>query len=121
MARRDQDPPSTLGVGGGTLNADKSISARLCEVAQEKITTWQQNSNSPFAMWLSFLGPHEFYQAPKDVYDSIDPDSLALPEIGIQILRTELSTYAVYAVVLPGRTCAGGHNHEADSSVPRHV
>lgn len=63
-------------------NSDRSVSARLCEVADEYLTDWSTQDRPdgmPFAMWLSFPDPHEFYQAPKDVFEMIDPDSITLP------------------------------------------
>ncbi len=63
-------------------NGEDSISARMCDVTCEFLTGWQQEraqADSPFFMWLSFPDPHEFYQAPQDVFDSIDPSTLRLP------------------------------------------
>jgi arylsulfatase A-like enzyme len=63
-------------------NADRSVTARLCEVADEWLGDWETQGRpdgTPFAMWLSFPDPHEYYQAPKDVFESIDPASIDLP------------------------------------------
>lgn len=60
----------------------QSISARLCDVAMENLDRWDAEDRPddiPFALWLSFPDPHELYQAPADVYESIDPTSIALP------------------------------------------
>ncbi|MBN1558194.1 MAG: sulfatase-like hydrolase/transferase, partial [Lentisphaerae bacterium] len=56
--------------------ADRSVTARLCDVAGEYLADWERDDRpggTPFAMWLSFPDPHEFYQAPRDVVDMIDP------------------------------------------------
>lgn len=60
----------------------ESLSATLSRKAVEWIDEWRQQDKpegKPFAMWLSYPDPHEFYQAPQDVVDSIDPESLDLP------------------------------------------
>jgi arylsulfatase A-like enzyme len=54
----------------------------LSEVAVDYLEDWnkkRRTENKPFAMWLSYPDPHEFYQAPKDIVESIDPDSIAMP------------------------------------------
>jgi len=63
-------------------SSDTSISARLSDVAVEYLSDWRRDdkpSGTPFAMWLSYPDPHEFYQAPRDVVDMIDPSSIELP------------------------------------------
>ena len=62
-------------------NGDASVSARMCEIACEYLEQWHEGDKpdgTPFAMWLSFPDPHELYQAPRDVYDAIDPASIDL-------------------------------------------
>ena len=62
-------------------NADQSVTARMCQVACDYLDDWNADDKPkdiPFAMWLSFPDPHEFYQAPRDVYESIDPASISL-------------------------------------------
>jgi arylsulfatase A-like enzyme len=63
-------------------DAADSITARLIEVATNFLRDWNRDDRPrgmPFAMWLSIPDPHEFYQAPRDVFDSIDPASIELP------------------------------------------
>ncbi len=61
-------------------NASESITARLHDVAVNYLSDWMETGREkPFAMWLSFPDPHEFYQAPRDVFESIDPKSIDLP------------------------------------------
>jgi len=63
-------------------DSSKSITARLCDIAVERLDYWKKikrNKDTPFAMWLSFPDPHELYQAPRDVVDMIKPDSVKLP------------------------------------------
>jgi len=62
--------------------SDQTITARLHEVATEYLRDWHTQdrpAGTPFAMWLSFPDPHEFYQAAHDVVDLIDPDAIQLP------------------------------------------
>jgi arylsulfatase A-like enzyme len=70
------------GCDAAPWDSSQSISARMCEVAEAYIREWdkdQSNQDQPFAMWLSFPDPHEYYQAPYDVVASIDPESIELP------------------------------------------
>ncbi|MBN1865489.1 MAG: sulfatase-like hydrolase/transferase [Victivallales bacterium] len=63
-------------------NSDQSVTARLCQVAEEYIQEWDRvdrKTDTPFCMWLSFPDPHEYYQAPKDVVECIDPATIQLP------------------------------------------
>ena len=62
-------------------SSDESLSAELSRRACEFLDRWDHEdrpSDRPFAMWLSYPDPHEFYQAPQDVVESIDPSSLTL-------------------------------------------
>lgn len=62
-------------------DGEDSVTAKMCDVTVDYLKDWKEKSSdedTPFAMWLSFPDPHEFYQAPKDVYDSIDPASVEL-------------------------------------------
>lgn len=61
-------------------NNEKSITGKLTDVALEYLNEWENEyHDQPFAMWLSYPDPHEKYQCPKDMFDSIDPDSIQLP------------------------------------------
>jgi len=62
--------------------SEKSVTARLCDVAVEYLEDWHREDRPqgvPFAMWLSIPDPHELYQAPRDVVESIPPDSIEMP------------------------------------------
>ncbi len=62
-------------------NADQSISSRLSEVACDFLGDWHRDDqphDQPFAMWLSYPDPHEFYQAPRDVVEMIAEDDVRL-------------------------------------------
>ncbi|MDA3959619.1 MAG: sulfatase-like hydrolase/transferase [Planctomycetota bacterium] len=64
------------------FDGDQSQSARMCEVAVDYLDTWKRDdagADTPFAMWLSFPDPHEFYQAPRDVVARVRSDDLGAP------------------------------------------
>jgi len=55
-------------------NGERSVSARLSQVACEYLKDWanvDRPAGKPFAMWLSFPDPHEVYQAPADCYHAL--------------------------------------------------
>ena len=63
-------------------NGEESVTARLCDVSVEYLRDWvreDRDDDTPFAMWLSFPDPHELYQAPRDVFEMLDPASITLP------------------------------------------
>ena len=62
-------------------DADDSLSAELSRRACGFLDQWDRDDrphDRPFAMWLSYPDPHEFYQAPRDAVEAIDPESIAL-------------------------------------------
>jgi hypothetical protein len=62
-----QNTPELQTLWGSAIalwTSNESISAFLCDTAVDWLKEWQQKEKTadrPFAMWLSFPDPHEFY------------------------------------------------------------